>query len=142
MLSVAEKAGFKVVKAPDFGGWSVDGGFKVMDEMLAKNPDIAAVFSGTTRCARAPRKRSRTPGGRPDLSRVRRRRKGHSEGNHVRRDELRATGQNNSDQIGRTSFNRLMAILARAATQKQTVLPSPIITKENAVKFYNPDSVF
>jgi ribose transport system substrate-binding protein len=35
-----------------------------------------------------------------------------------------------------------MAILAGAAAPKQTVLPSPIITKENAIKFYNPDSVF
>ncbi len=53
-----------------------------------------------------------------------------------------ATGQNNSDQIGRAGFNRLMAILAGASAPKQTVLPSPIITKDNAVKFYNPDSVF
>ena len=53
-----------------------------------------------------------------------------------------ATGQNNSDQIGRAGFNRLMAILAGAAAPKQTVLPSPIITKDNAAKFYNPDSVF
>ena len=44
MLSVIEKTGIKVEKAPDFGGWSVDGGFKVMDEMLAKTPSINAVF--------------------------------------------------------------------------------------------------
>ena len=44
MLSVVEKTGIKVEKAPDFGGWSVDGGFKVMEEMLAKNADIDAVF--------------------------------------------------------------------------------------------------
>jgi ABC-type sugar transport system substrate-binding protein len=53
-----------------------------------------------------------------------------------------ATGQNNSDQIGRAGFNRLMAILAGAAAPKQTVLPSPIITKDNAARFYNPESVF
>ena len=35
-----------------------------------------------------------------------------------------------------------MAILERAAALKQTVPPSPIINKDNAVKFYNPDSVF
>ena len=51
-------------------------------------------------------------------------------------------GQNNSDQIGRAGFNRLMAILAGAEAPKQTVLPSPIITKDNAVRFYNPESVF
>ena len=53
-----------------------------------------------------------------------------------------ATGQNNSDQIGRAGFHRLMAILAGAEAPQTTVLPSPIITKDNAVKFYNPDSVF
>jgi ABC-type sugar transport system substrate-binding protein len=53
-----------------------------------------------------------------------------------------ATGLNNSDQIGREGFDRLMAILAGAEAPKETVLPSPIITKDNAVKFYNPDSVF
>ncbi len=53
-----------------------------------------------------------------------------------------ATGLNNSDQIGRASFPRLMAILAGAEAPKETVLPSPIITKENAVKYYDPNSVF
>ena len=63
MLSVVEKTGIKVDKAPDFGGWSVDGGFKVMDEMLAKIPASLPFFARTTRCARARRKRSRTPAG-------------------------------------------------------------------------------
>jgi ABC-type sugar transport system substrate-binding protein len=53
-----------------------------------------------------------------------------------------ATGHNNSDQIGRAGFHRLMAILAGAEAPQKTVLPSPIITEENAVKFYNPNSVF
>ena len=46
------------------------------------------------------------------------------------------------NQIGRAGFHRLMAILAGADAPKETVLPSPIITKDNAVKFYSPDSVF
>jgi ribose transport system substrate-binding protein len=36
----------------------------------------------------------------------------------------------------------MMAILAGAQAPKETVLPSPIITSENVVRFYNPDSVF
>ena len=44
MLSVVEKTDIKVEKAPDFGGWSVDGGFKLMDEMLAKNPEHLGRF--------------------------------------------------------------------------------------------------
>ena len=44
VLSVVGKSGIKVEKAPDFGGWSVDGGFKLMEDMLTKFPDINAVF--------------------------------------------------------------------------------------------------
>ena len=53
-----------------------------------------------------------------------------------------ATGLNNSDQIGRAAFHRLMAILAGAAAPQDTVLPSPVITIDNVARFYNPDSVF
>jgi hypothetical protein len=53
-----------------------------------------------------------------------------------------ATGLNNSDQIGRAGFNRLMAILAGAQPEKETALPSPIITSENVVKFYDENSLF
>ena len=53
-----------------------------------------------------------------------------------------ATGLNSSDQIGRAGFHRAMAILAGAVPEKETVLPSPIITIDNVVKFYNPDSTF
>jgi ribose transport system substrate-binding protein len=44
--------------------------------------------------------------------------------------------------IGRAGFHRLMAILAGAEPPHETVLPSPIITKDNAIKYYNPESVF
>jgi ABC-type sugar transport system substrate-binding protein len=53
-----------------------------------------------------------------------------------------ATGLNNSDQIGRAAFHRMMAILAGAKAPQNTVFPSPIITKDNVVKYYNPESVF
>ena len=53
-----------------------------------------------------------------------------------------ATEQNNSDQIGRAGFYRLLTVLAGAEAPQKTVLPSPIITTENASKFYNPNSVF
>jgi ribose transport system substrate-binding protein len=53
-----------------------------------------------------------------------------------------ATGLNDSDQIGREGFHRLMAILAGADSEKDTVLPSPLITRENAEKYYDPNSVF
>jgi len=143
MLSVVEKAGIKVEKAPDFGGWSVDGGFKVMDEMLAKVPNVNAVFCENDSMCQGAQKaiKDADKSGAIFLASV--------DGEKGTLKEIMsdgtnfgATGQNNSDQIGRAGFNRLMAILAGASAPKQTVLPSPIITKDNAVKFYNPDSVF
>ena len=54
-----------------------------------------------------------------------------------------ATGLNNSDQIGRAAFHRLMLILAGATpTEKETYLPSPLITIDNVLKFYNPEGEF
>jgi len=53
-----------------------------------------------------------------------------------------ATGLNNSDQIGRAAFHRLMAILAGAKAPKYTILPSPRITIDNVVKYYDPNSLF
>ena len=47
-----------------------------------------------------------------------------------------------ADVIGRAGFNRAMAIVAGGSPEKETALPSPIITKENAVKFYDENSKF
>ena len=52
-----------------------------------------------------------------------------------------ATGRNSSDQIGRAGFNRAMAIVAGGVPEKETALPSPIITKDNAIKFYDHQNV-
>jgi ribose transport system substrate-binding protein len=143
VLSVVEKSEIKVEKAPDFGGWSVDGGFKLMEDMLTKHPDIDAVFcendsmcQGAQKAIKDARRSDKifltsVDGEKGTLKEIM------SEGTNYG-----ATGHNNSDQIGRAGFHRLMAILAGAEAPQKTVLPSPIITKENAVKFYNPDSVF
>ena len=143
VLSVVEKSAITVEKAPDFGGWSVDGGFKLMEDMLTKLSDINAVFCENDSMCQGAQKAIKDAG-RSDsifLTSV--------DGEKGTLKEIMsdstnygATGQNNSDQIGRAGFHRLMAILAGAEAPQTTVLPSPIITKENAVKFYNPDSVF
>ncbi|MCJ7617661.1 MAG: hypothetical protein MUO43_14110 [Desulfobacterales bacterium] len=44
MLSVVEKSNIENVVAPNFGDWSEDGGFTVMEDMLAKYDNIDAVF--------------------------------------------------------------------------------------------------
>jgi ribose transport system substrate-binding protein len=54
----------------------------------------------------------------------------------------KSTGLNNSDQIGRAGFHRIMAILAGANAPQDSVFPSPLITDKNVERFYNPDSVF
>jgi ribose transport system substrate-binding protein len=143
MLSQVEAAGMTVVKAPDFGGWSVDGGFTLMEDMLAKNPKIDAVFCENDSMCLGAQKAINDAGrsGEMFLASVDGE-KGTLKEIMVEGTNYGATGLNNSDQIGRAGFNRLMAILAGGEAPKETVLPSPIITKDNAVKFYNPDSVF
>ena len=144
MLSVVKKTDIKVETAPDFGGWSVDGGFKQMDRPAHQGAAYRRrLLRERLLCARERRRRSRTravasemflasvDGEKGTLKEIM------TEGTNYG-----ATGQNNSDQIGRAGFYRLMAILAGAEAPQKTVLPSPIITKDNAIKFYNPDSVF
>jgi ABC-type sugar transport system substrate-binding protein len=143
VLSVVEKSAIKVEKAPDFGGWSVDGGFKLMEDMLTKFSAIDAVFCENDSMCQGAQKAIKDAGRSGDIFLT------SVDGEKGTLKEIMsdgtnygATGQNNSDQIGRAGFHRLMAILAGAEAPQTTVLPSPIITKDNAVKFYNPDSVF
>lgn len=143
MLSVVQKTEIKVEMAPDWGGWSSDGGYKLMENMLAKFDKIDAVFcENDSMCLGAQKAiadagRSNemflcgVDGEKAALVAIM------TEGSNYA-----CTGLNNSDQIGRAAFHRLMAILAGAQPPKDTVLPSPLITKDNAIKFYNPESVF
>jgi ribose transport system substrate-binding protein len=143
VLSVVEKTEIKVEKAPDFGGWAVDGGFKLMEDMLTKLPKIDAVFCENDSMCQGAQKAIKDAGrsGEMFLTSV--------DGEKGTLKEIMtdgtnygATGLNNSDMIGRAAFHRLMAILAGAEAPQQTVLPSPIITKDNAIKYYDPNSVF
>lgn len=143
MLSVVGKTGIKVEKAPDFGGWSVDGGFKLMEGMLTKLPKIDAVFCENDSMCLGAQKAIKDAGRGKEMFLT------SVDGQKEALQEIMqpdsnyaATGMNNSDQIGRAAFNRMIAILAGAQAPHETVLPSPIITKDNVVKFYNPDSVF
>jgi ribose transport system substrate-binding protein len=131
------------VVAPGWGGWSADGGFKQMEDMLTKEKDISAVFcENDSMCLGAQKAIADSgrakeifiasvdgeAGALKEISR---------EGSNYG-----ATGLNSADQIGRAGFNRLMAILAGASPPKDTPLPSPIITKANAVKFIDEGSTF
>ena len=133
----------KALVSPGWGEWSADGGFTQMEDMMAKEADIDAVFCENDSMCLGAQKAIADAGKSADifitsvdgemgaLAEIMK-----ADGNYG------ATGLNSSDQIGRAGFNRLMAILAGAEAPKMSALPSPIITIENAVKFFNEDSKF
>jgi ABC-type sugar transport system substrate-binding protein len=137
------EAGIEAVLAPSWGNWSADGGFTQMEDMLAREADINAVFCENDSMCLGAQKAiadaglsdsifiTSVDGEKGVLKEIMR------EGSNYA-----ATGLNSSEAIGRAGFNRLMAILAGAAPEKRTVLPSPIITQDNAVKYYDENSVF
>ncbi len=142
MLSVVETSNIEVQTAPDFGGWSEDGGFTLMEDMLALYDKIDAVFCENDSMCLGAQKAIADAGRSEEMFLV---------GVDGQKEALlqilngtnyAATGLNNSDQIGRAAFHRLMAILAGAVPPQDTVLPSPLITIDNAARYYNPDSVF
>jgi ribose transport system substrate-binding protein len=143
MLDIVGKvSGIKVINAPDWGGWSEDGGLKQMENLLAANPHIDAVFcENDSMCLGAQRAiadANRTSemflcgvdGQKEALAQIK------NKSNYA------CTGLNNSDQIGRKGFDRMMAILAGATPPKDTYLSSPLITIDNVIKFYDPNSLF
>ncbi|HEX9089907.1 MAG TPA: substrate-binding domain-containing protein, partial [Anaerolineales bacterium] len=124
-----------VIVAPDFGSWSADGGIALMEDMLAANPKIDAVFcendsmclGAQTAIADAGRSEEMflvgVDGELAALEAI------------MNNTNYAATGLNNSDTIGRAAFNRLMSILGGGAPEKNTYLPSPIITIDNVLKY-------
>jgi ribose transport system substrate-binding protein len=143
VLDVVNKVpGITVITAPDFGSWSEDGGLKQMENLLAANPKIDAVFcENDSMCLGA--QRAIADAGRSAemfLCGV----DGQKEALlQIKNDSnYGCTGLNNSDQIGRQGFNRMMGILAGGTPEKDTYLPSPLINIDNVIKFYDPNSLF
>ena len=142
MLSQVEATDIEVITFPDFAGWSTDGGFAAAETLLAQHPDLNAIFCENDSMCLGAQKVIEDQGLGDEVFVV---------GVDGQKEALveimnggayKATGLNNSDQIGRAGFNRLMAILAGAQAEKDTVLPSPLITMDNVERFYNPDSLF
>jgi ribose transport system substrate-binding protein len=142
MLSVVEQTDIEVVRAPQFGEWSEDGGLAVMEDLLAAHDDIDAVFCENDSMCLGAQTAIEDAGRSDEIFLV---------GVDGQKEALlailegtnyEATGLNDSDQIGRAGFHRLMAILAGADSEKDTVLPSPLNTRENVESFYDPNSVF
>ena len=141
--SKLEGTNIQAVVAPGWGEWSADGGFQQMEDMLAREADTDAVFCENDSMCLGAQKAIADAGRSGDIfiTSVDGEKGALAE---IMKDgsNYAATGLNSSDQIGRAGFHRAMAILAGAVAEKETVLPSPIITIDNAVKFYNPDSTF
>jgi len=142
VMSQVEGTDIEVITFPDFAGWSTDGGFAAAETLLAQNPDLNAIFcENDSMCLGAQKViEDQGLGDQIFVAGV----DGQKEAlvEIMKGGVYKSTGLNNSDQIGRAGFNRLMAILAGAQPEKDTVFPSPLITQENVDRFYNPDSVF
>jgi len=142
MLSQVEETNIKVEMAPDFGGWSSDGGFTLMEDMLARFDQIDAVFCENDSMCLGAQKAIADAGRSEEMFLV------GVDGEKAALEAIMeggnyvATGRNHSDQIGRASFHRLMAIFAGVVPPLNTVLPSPLITIDNVQRHYDPDSVF
>ncbi|MGA2764550.1 MAG: substrate-binding domain-containing protein [Spirochaetia bacterium] len=142
MLSEVKKSKIDVVMAPNFGGWSSDGGFKLMEDLLAKYNQIDAVFAENDSMALGAQKAI------ADAGRTKQIFIAGVDGEKAALEQIMnktnyaCTGLNSSDQIGRAGFTRLMSLLAGAQAERDTVLPSPLITIDNVARFYIPESVF
>jgi len=134
--------GITIVVAPDFGSWSADGGIALMEDMLAANPKIDAVFCENDSMCLGAQTAIADAGRSEEMFLV------GVDGETAALEAIMAdtnyaaTGLNNSDQIGRAAFNRLMGILAGGTPEKDTYLPSPIITIDNVLRYYNPEGEF
>jgi ribose transport system substrate-binding protein len=138
-----EGTAVEALVAPGWGEWSADGGFQQMEDMLSKEAEIDAVFCENDSMCLGAQKAIADAGKSGDIFIT------SVDGEKGALAEIMkegsnyaATGLNSSDQIGRAGFHRAMGILAGGVPEKETVLPSPIITIDNVVKYYDPNSLF
>ena len=142
MLAGIEGTDIETIRAPEFGDWSTDGGQEVMEDVLASDQDIDAVFCENDSMCLGAQKAIRDAGREDQIILA---------GVDGQKEALKAilegtnyvvTGLNDSEQIGTQGFERMMAILDGEDVEKDTILPSPRITKENAKEYYDPTSIF
>lgn len=142
MLSVVSQYPDIEVVATGWAGWNTEQGVQVMEDILVAHPEIDAVFCENDSMALGAMIAIQNAGRDDEIFIV---------GVDGQKEAILAIAQgtcfaatsvNNSDTIGRMGFNRLMAILAGAVPEKNTPVDSPLITIENAERFYNPDSIF
>ncbi|GAA1545303.1 hypothetical protein GCM10009827_076650 [Dactylosporangium maewongense] len=129
------KADITLIEAPDFGNWGSDGGLTVMEGLLAKHPDLVAVFcENDAMCLGAQRAVAAAgKAGQIVLAGV----DGQAEALKAILDGTNyvVTGLNSPKVIGSLALDRTVEVLGGAKVEKDTVVPSPQITKDNASQY-------
>lgn len=141
--ALASSPDMKIIVAPGFGGWGVDGGYKVMSDMLAKYETIDGVFCENDSMCLGAQKAADDAGRSGEIVFA-----ASDAGKDTLKEMMRdgsnfiATAVNDSDQIGRVGFNHLMGMLAGGKLPNITPLYSGLVLKDEAVKRYDPSKVF
>ena len=141
--AVSSSPDMKITVAPGFGGWGVDGGYKVMADMLVKMDKIDGVFCENDSMCLGAQKAAADAGRSKEMVFA-----GTDAGKDALREMMRdgsnfiATAINDADQIGRVGFNHLMGMLAGAKLPHITPLYSGLVLPKDAHKLYDPNKVF
>ncbi len=144
VLSAVEGTDIEVTFAPEFGGWTEDGGFRIMEDMLARYDEIDAVFAENDSMALGAQN-AIADAGRSDEIII--------AGFDGQRDALRqikegsnyiASGLNSAGTIGKMGYEELMSILAgeQQPSEKDIISPITVVTRANVDEYYDPDSIF
>lgn len=132
---LSTKADITLVEAPDFGNWGSDGGLTVMEGLLAKHADLVAVFCENDAMCLGAQRAIAAAGktGQIVLAGV----DGQAEALKAILDGTNyvVTGLNSPNVIGKLALDRTVEVLGGATVEKDTVVPSPQITKDNASQY-------
>jgi ribose transport system substrate-binding protein len=142
LSKVKAQPNVKVVTAPEFGGWSTDGGTQVMAKLLATNPNLNAVFCENDSMCLGAQKAIDAAGKTQSIFLVAVDGQKEAIKQILDGTNFAATGRNDSNEIGQEGAKRLIDILDGKQVEKDTILLSPLITKENAAQYYDPESLF
>jgi len=141
--AISSSEDMKAKIAPGFGNWGVDGGYKIMSDMLTKMPKIDGVFCendsmclGAQKAAKDADRSKEMVFAASDAGKETLREMMKPDSNFI------ATAVNDSDEIGRVGFNHLMGMIAGGKLPTITPLYSGLVLPEDAAKRYDPNKVF
>ncbi len=142
VLEALAGSAIETVFAPEFGGWTEDGGIRVMEDMLARHDRIDAVFCENDSMCLGAQKAIADAGRTDEISVF------GIDGQKAALEQIAAgsnyvaSGLNSATVLAKEGFARLMAILAGAVPEHETATPVVVITQGNVGAFYDPDSIF